>query len=123
MALTPRHRGQDLCWCLTHVERTSVVRTGSGDPWPDSVGGRGVGVVTAPRLNFTLRRLAISGGRATVPLPEHPGAIQPLPPPQQPRGVQRVAPGPSQLQRAGVSASNQAISSSALARMVQSLSG
>ena len=36
---------------LTHVGRTSVVRTGSGDPWPDSVGGEGwVGSHPFPQL-------------------------------------------------------------------------
>jgi hypothetical protein len=32
-------------------ERTSIVRTGSGDPWPDSVGGEGwVGSHPFPQL-------------------------------------------------------------------------
>ena len=29
--------------CVSHRWCTSAVRTGSGDPWPDSVGGRGSG--------------------------------------------------------------------------------
>ena len=39
---------------LTHIERTSVGRTGSGDPWPDSVGGEGwVGSHPFPQFQVT----------------------------------------------------------------------
>ena len=37
MTLAPRHR---VHCCVSHRWRTSAVHTGSGDPWPDSVGGR-----------------------------------------------------------------------------------
>ena len=40
MAFAPRHRGH---LCGSHQGRTSAVRTGSGDPWPDSVGGEDLG--------------------------------------------------------------------------------
>ena len=53
---------------LTHIERTSVVRTGSGDPWPDSVGVK-VGLAPIPSLNFKLRRLALSDECLEVPVP------------------------------------------------------
>ena len=36
MTLAPRHR---VHLCVSHRWRTSAVRTGSGDPWPDSGGG------------------------------------------------------------------------------------
>ena len=52
---------------LTHIERTSVVRTGSGDPWPDSVGVK-VGSAPIPSLNFKLDRMDVSGGCAEVPV-------------------------------------------------------
>ena len=69
MAFAPRHRGQGLCWCLTHFERTSVVRTGSGDPWPDSGGGRGVGLVPIPPLKFKILRFSKPERSHGVPLP------------------------------------------------------
>ena len=69
MAFAPRHRGQGLCWCLTPIERTSVVRTGSGDPWPDSVRGRGAGLVPAPPLNFKILRFSKPERSRAVPLP------------------------------------------------------
>ena len=40
MAFAPRHRVHS---GVSHRWRTSAVRTGSGDPWPDSFGGRGWG--------------------------------------------------------------------------------
>ena len=40
MAFAQRHRGFCCCW---HFGHTSAVCTGSGKPWPDSVGGRGSG--------------------------------------------------------------------------------
>ncbi len=52
---------------LTHVVRTSVLRTGSGDPWPDSLGGE-VGLAPIPSLNFKLRRLALSDACLEVPV-------------------------------------------------------
>jgi hypothetical protein len=57
-----------VCWCSTHAERTSVVRTGSGDPWPDSVGVK-VGLAPIPSLNFKVRRPALSGGSVEVLFP------------------------------------------------------
>ena len=40
MTLAPRHR---VHCCVSHRWCTSAVRTGSGDPWPDSLGGRDLG--------------------------------------------------------------------------------
>ena len=52
---------------LTHIERTSAVRTGSGDPWPDSLGGE-VGLAPIPSLNFKLGRLALTDVCLEVPV-------------------------------------------------------
>jgi len=40
---------------FTHLERTSAGRTGSGDPWPDSLGGWGTGWLPGlpPQLQVT----------------------------------------------------------------------
>ncbi len=66
MTLAPRHQVHLVC--VSHRWRTSVVRTGSGDPWPDSVGGEGrVGSHPFPQLQRT--PLLIWRWLAGVPVP------------------------------------------------------
>jgi len=47
---------------FSHVGRTSAVRTGSGDPWPDSAGGSGSGWLLAllSRANYGFWPVGVS---------------------------------------------------------------